>query len=74
MDSAPWDEEVFVMGESGCVPPHDKFIINAYRVKGWHNDEWNDAQGTRLSDAGWKPLFWSEISHYPDFTLATGAN
>ena len=28
-------------------------VINGYRVRDWHQGEWNDATGTPLSECGW---------------------
>ncbi|MFA6198835.1 MAG: hypothetical protein WC679_00260 [Bacteroidales bacterium] len=61
IDKAPWKKTVLLKGNSGYCFPHDIFIINGYRVKDWHQGEWNDVTGTRLSDSGWVPEFWTEI-------------
>ena len=44
------------------VFPHNIFIINGYRVKDWHQAEWNDVTGTHLSDRGWVPELWTEMN------------
>ncbi len=58
IDSAPWGEEVMLTGNSRYWLPHDRFFINGYRVRDWHNGDWNDATGTRLSENGWHPTHW----------------
>lgn len=60
--TAPWDRVVLVTGLSG-YKGYDKqtFIINAYRIKDWHQGEWNDVTGTRLSEHGWYPKEWCEV-------------
>jgi hypothetical protein len=65
IESAPWGKEVLLTGESGYIKPHDRFIINGYRIKDWHQGQWNDATGTRLSDAGWEPKHWMELITEP---------
>lgn len=61
MESAPWDIEVMLKGDSGYRKPHDTFYINGYRQRDWHNGAWNDATGTHLSERGWVPKFWRRI-------------
>lgn len=61
MDTAPWDEEVLLKGPSGYIAPHDIFIINGYRVRDWHQGQWNDATGTHLSECGWTPTAWKPL-------------
>ena len=65
IETAPWNAEVLLTGESGYCKPHDRFYINGYRVKDWHRGEWNDATGTRLSDAGWTPSHWMPLPEPP---------
>lgn len=62
IETAPWDKEVVIKGPSGYTT-HPEFLINAYRVKGWHQGDWNDATGNPLSDYGWKPTHWKEWEH-----------
>lgn len=61
IDGAPWDRVVLLTGNSGYGKPHDRFIINGYRVPYWHNAQWNDVNGTLLSDSGWIPDGWMEV-------------
>jgi hypothetical protein len=61
METAPWDEIVMLTGDSGYIAPKDRFIINGYRVRDWHQGAWNDVTGTPLMDAGWKPDGWAPV-------------
>ncbi len=65
IDTAPWNKEVLLTGKSGYIKPHDRFIINGYRVYGWHQSEWNDATGTHLSERGWNPTHWMPLTEEP---------
>ena len=65
IESAPWGVEVLLFGESGCNKPHDRFVINGYRLKDWHMGEWNDSTGTPLSDSGWHPTHWQPLPPAP---------
>lgn len=65
IESAPWNKEVLLTGESGYMKPHDRFIINGYRIRDWHQGEWNDATGTRLSERCWEPTHWMELPDAP---------
>ena len=65
IDKAPWDKEVVLTGDSGYCEPHNRFIINGYRVRIWHDGEWNDATGTRLSEMGWEPTHWQQLLEPP---------
>jgi len=65
IETAPYGKEVLLTGESGYVEPHDRFIINGYRVRDWHQGKWNDATGTPLSDRGWEPSHWSHVPILP---------
>jgi len=60
IETAPWDREVLLKGVSGYVA-HKNFIVNGYRIQDWHQGEWNDVTGIRLSDRGWFPLYWIEL-------------
>ena len=60
MDDAPWERVVLLTGCSGYIKPHNRFIINGYRVPDWHQGQWNDVTGTLLSDSGWIPDGWME--------------
>ena len=67
IETAPWGEEVLLTGESGYGKPHDRFIINGYRVKDWHQGEWNDATGTHLGECGWgNPTHWAPLPPLPE--------
>jgi hypothetical protein len=61
IDSAPYDTVVLLTGSSGCIAPHDHFILSGYRAKDWHGGHWNDIVGTSLSDYGWEPDGWLPI-------------
>lgn len=60
IETAPWDKTVLLRGDSGYIAPHNVFVINGYRIRGWHQGEWNDMTGTLLTDAGWEPIEWRE--------------
>ena len=64
IETAPWDKEVLLTGSSGYVT-YKKFIINGYRVRDWHQGEWNDVTGTHLSETGWKPTHWMPLPPPP---------
>lgn len=59
ISDAPWNEEILVTGSSGCVTPYERFFINAYRIKDWHQGQWHDVTGTRLSKQGWEPTHFA---------------
>lgn len=65
IDTAPWETEVLVTGQSGYIKPHDKFMVNAYRVMDWHQGAFNDATGTHLSERGWEPTHWMPLPAAP---------
>lgn len=65
IETAPWDEEVILTGHSGYAMPHNRFIVNGYRVKDWHQGDWYDITGTLLSDTGWFPTHWTEMIQRP---------
>jgi len=71
IETAPWDINVLLMGDSGYAYPHQTFIINGYRIRDWHAGVWK--MGTwlnmcreRLSDIEWFPTHWAEI---PEFSI-----
>lgn len=66
IESAPWNQEVMLTGESGMIRPHDTFICNGYRQRDWHGGRWNDIQGTPLEDAGQEPTHWAEKINLPN--------
>lgn len=59
--TAPFGREVLLAGKSGYCNPHEVFVVNGYRIVDWHQAEWNDVTGTRLSDRGWWPDVWAEM-------------
>lgn len=74
IETAPWNAEVLLTGKSGYREPHDRFIINGYRVRDWHHGEWNDATGTHLSERGWgSPTHWMPLLGLPSNAELNGA-
>jgi hypothetical protein len=66
ISTAPRDgTEILVTGESGHIPPHSRFYINAHVRPGYRQGMWLDATGTRLADAGWEPLWWMPLPEPP---------
>lgn len=64
IETAPWDTEVMLTGDSGYTT-HKAFIINGFRERDWHHGDWNDVTGTKLDDAGWRPTHWAPMPKLP---------
>ena len=71
IESAPWETEVLLTGDSGYIAPHDRFVINGYREPDWHGGAWNDATGSPLSDHGWEPTHWAPAPMLPTIGVPT---
>ena len=51
---------VLVCGPSGCTI-HTRFTMTAYKIEGYHQGTWIDAQGERLDESGQIPTHRSHI-------------
>jgi len=49
-----------VTGESGYVPPYDRFLTLAYYDPDRPFAPWQDTTHTALDDIGWHPTHWAE--------------
>lgn len=51
---------VMVTGESGYMPPNDRFLTLAYREPDYPFAPWRSMTSDALDEVGWHPTHWAE--------------